>query len=341
MNKLTSLAVTLALLAPLLGCQLTLDSDLDVSTKQDIRLHPEGRLEPFYYDTWGFNGTRLGEFIRPTDLALDRRGELYVIDSGNLRVQVFTPQGEVTQVYDYNFGGGERAYRPDDIAVNKQDHIYLADRNAGTVFKFTDPSQAYAVTETSVNISGDGRLKRDDNTIQGLANAPSIPGALAANWAGELMVASGSELWEFDGSGNSINLYTLSGAGAEELLDIVYDYDRSMWAVTRSGTILHLDYRGRLLDSFETPAREPLALDADGGVVALVDGFNNTLYLYHESGKLLEEIQDVTTEGLVLLNPEGVALDYDNRRLYLANTAAHTIEIFDLEVWEPAEAALD
>ncbi len=335
---LRRIAVTMSLLLLVGACQLTLDSNLDVSTKQDFRLHADGDVDPIHHATWGFNGTRLGELINPTDLALSRRGNLYVLDSGNLRVQVFTPQGEVTQAYDYNFGGGERTFRPDDLAVSEQDHVYLADAAGGTVFKFTDVSTAFVVTETTVNISGSGRLRRDDATIQGMANAPSIPAALGANWAGELVVASGEELWEFDGRGNFINLYTLTGGGGGEIVDLAVDYDRSIWGVTRDGTVLHLDFRGRLLDSFETPLREPMALDCDGGVLALADGFDSALYLYHESGRQLFVAEAVTPEGVVLLNPEGIALDYDNQRLYLANTGSHTIEVFDLEVWQPAEA---
>ena len=72
-------------------------------------------------------------------------------------------------------------------------------------------------------------------------------------------------------------------------------------------------------------------------MVAVADGWNEGLYLYHEDGDLLYEALVTADDGTPLLSPEGIALDFDNRRLYLANTGSHTIEVFELEVWEPAE----
>lgn len=322
------------------ACQLTLDTSQKLSGKEDVRLHPEGTVRVYHDGTWGYNGTRLGELINPTDLALDYFGNLMVLDAGNLRVQVFDPAGRVTRQYDYNFGGGERAFRPTDVAVSHQDDVYLADPSAGTVFKFTDVSTAFVVTESYATTAGTGLLQRDDNTLSGISDAPSVPKALAANWAGELWIASGEELYEFDGRGNLNRVHTPLGddlGGRPEVADMVMDFDRSIWVLTEDGVVVHLDYRGRVLSSFSTGLRPPFALDCDGGVVAIADAWNDGLYLYHESGNLLYETRVTAADGTPLLSPEGIALDFDNRRLYLANTGSHTIEVFDLEVWEPAE----
>jgi DNA-binding beta-propeller fold protein YncE len=336
--KRTGLAVLPLLL--LVACQLTLEGGGGLTGKEDERLHPDGTVGVYHYDTWGFNGTRLGELINPTDLALDYFGDLMVLDVGNLRVQVFDPAGRVIQQYDYDFGGGERAFRPTDLAVSNQDNVYLADPSAGTVFKFTDVSTAFVVTESYPATAGTGRLKRDDNTLSGISGAPSVPGALAANWAGELWIASGEELYEFDGRGNLTQVYSPLGddlGGHTEVSDMSMDYDRSLWVLTQDGLVVHVDYRGRVISSFPTGLRPPFALDCDGGVIAIADGWNDGFRLYHENGRLLYETEVTADDGTALLSPEGIALDYDNRRLYLANTGSHTIEVFELEVWEPAE----
>jgi sugar lactone lactonase YvrE len=336
--------VLVALAAAFTSCQLTLEAGEGLSGKEDVRLHPGGTVRVYHHATWGYNGTRLGELINPTDLALDYFGNLMVLDAGNLRVQVFDPAGRVTQQYDYNFGGVERAFRPTDVAVSHQDDVYLADPAAGTVFKFTDVSTAFVVTESYPATAGTGLLQRDDSTLSGIGDAPSVPEALAANWAGELWIASGEELYEFDGRGNLTQVYTPLGddlGGRPEVADMVMDFDRSLWVLTEDGVVVHIDYRGRVLSSFSTGLRPPFALDCDGGVVALADGWNDGLYLYHENGGLLYETRVTADDGTPLLSPEGIALDFDNRRLYLANTGSHTIEVFELEVWEPAEPAAD
>src|SRR4030042_1388885 len=136
--KSTGLAALRLLL--IAACQLPMVGGGGLTGKEDVRLHPEGTVGVYHYAAWGYNGTRLGELINPTDLALDYFGDLMVLDAGNLRVQVFDPTGRVIQQYDYDFGGGERAFRPTALAVSHQDDVYLADPSAGTVFKFTDGS---------------------------------------------------------------------------------------------------------------------------------------------------------------------------------------------------------
>ncbi|MCD4734149.1 hypothetical protein K8R78_07940 [bacterium] len=105
--------------------------------------------------------------------------------------------------------------------------------------------------------------------------------------------------------------------------------------------VYHIDYRARITDSFDTMLNSPAALAADGGLIAVVDDLDNIIQLYREDGRPLDEMELSADDGTVLLQPAGVALNYEDRLLYLANTGSHTIEIFDLDVWEPAEATAD
>jgi len=55
------------------------------------KFDPSGR----YLDQWGSSGDAEGQFNRPSGIAVDPDGNIYVCDWGNERVQVLSPSGQV------------------------------------------------------------------------------------------------------------------------------------------------------------------------------------------------------------------------------------------------------
>ncbi|MGB5081664.1 MAG: 6-bladed beta-propeller [Burkholderiales bacterium] len=86
----------------------------------------------------GRRGKEPGEFNFPRDLAVGRGGELYVVDSGNFRVQVFGRDGK----YLRSFGGVGRQFgnfsRPKEIAADAEGNLYVVDTAFGN-FQIFDP----------------------------------------------------------------------------------------------------------------------------------------------------------------------------------------------------------
>jgi DNA-binding beta-propeller fold protein YncE len=97
---------------------------------------------------WGKPGSGPGEFhfisADPTvptavegQITVGPDGKVYVSDSGNLRVQVFTPHGQfVRQFGSYGSGKGQ-LLRPFHLAVDATGDVYVADDQAGTLSKFS------------------------------------------------------------------------------------------------------------------------------------------------------------------------------------------------------------
>lgn len=77
--------------------------------------------------TIGKRGSEKGEFNFPTNIALDRKGRLYVTDTINHRVQIFDPEGNFVETFG---GQGRRRgdfLKPKGIALDPWDNIYVTD----------------------------------------------------------------------------------------------------------------------------------------------------------------------------------------------------------------------
>jgi 6-bladed beta-propeller len=97
---------------------------------------------------WGKPGTGPGEFrfiafspTTPTDvagkIAAGSNGLVYVSDSGNARLQVFTRQGRFVRQFG-SFGSGKGQFlRPFDVAADNAGNVYVADDQVENVSKFS------------------------------------------------------------------------------------------------------------------------------------------------------------------------------------------------------------
>ena len=97
---------------------------------------------------WGKPGSGPGEFdfisaepTVPTDvhaqIAVGPDGKVYVSDSGNARVQVFTPQGRFVRQFG-SFGSGKGQFlQPYHLAADATGDVYVADDQARTLSKFS------------------------------------------------------------------------------------------------------------------------------------------------------------------------------------------------------------
>lgn len=82
----------------------------------------------------GSFGKGVGEFDHPTGICLDEDGNIYVTDTGNYRIQAFTPEGQSILCFGEGFGalGG---------IVSWDSKILVVDRTRGLVLAFTREGQ--------------------------------------------------------------------------------------------------------------------------------------------------------------------------------------------------------
>ena len=92
--------------------------------------------------TFGHKGSDKGQFVWPWDVACDRYGNVYVADSGNHRIQVFTAEGKFLRMFGGRGRGRGELCDPRGVTVDTNDLVYVS--NEGTdhcVLVFTSEGQ--------------------------------------------------------------------------------------------------------------------------------------------------------------------------------------------------------
>ena len=120
--------------------------------------------------------------LRPAGLAIEKNGNLIVVDSGNNRLQVFSPDGKfVAKCGGPGKNPGE-FNQPWGITLDKDGNIYVADwKNhriqklspagkplmcLGSYGKITEPENSYAVTTLGPFVSGESEKAGQPRTDQ-------------------------------------------------------------------------------------------------------------------------------------------------------------------------------
>ncbi len=88
---------------------------------------PTSDLRPLFLSSFGHPGTGPGEFNRPEGLCVDDQDRIYVADSCNHRIQVFSSAGKFIRAYGRpGVGKGELSY-PYDICVDHGGRQYVCE----------------------------------------------------------------------------------------------------------------------------------------------------------------------------------------------------------------------
>ena len=68
-----------------------------------------------------------GTFQGPTNVAVDRKGIVYVADTLIYRIQIFDPAGTFVRVFGVQGDSPGEFIRPKGVAVDSEGHVYVAD----------------------------------------------------------------------------------------------------------------------------------------------------------------------------------------------------------------------
>ncbi len=81
--------------------------------------------------------TEEGEFAKPTNVAVDKDGNVYVADTWNNRIEIFDADGEFIRAWGKNGDGPGYFARPKGVAIDSDGHVWVADSVEDRVQVFT------------------------------------------------------------------------------------------------------------------------------------------------------------------------------------------------------------
>ena len=201
-----------------------------------------------------------GQFIEPYALATDSSGNVFVVDSGNDRVQVFDANGNFLHKWALSFVSRAIAITNDDTVYVAGDHTVLAYETNGTLRDSFSSFCRLGDGAGCIDPDGDGPLELGDGQLfqfvgmMGGSNRGIFvadDGNARIQWlrkSGDFRAKWGSPCCLFDG----IGCVDPDGAGPLELGDGQFCGPTGV-AVHTSGDILVAEYANARVQRFDCP----------------------------------------------------------------------------------------
>lgn len=214
-----------------------------------------------YGSKWGSAGSGNGQFNNPAQLARDKSGNVYVVDSNNYRIQKFSSTGQFITKWG-GFGSGNGQFRtPAGIAVSDSGRVYVSDSGNNRIQEFD--ANGKFISKWGQQGSGQDQL----NNPTGLA--------LGSNDTLFVCDTGNHRIQKF----NTIGKH-LSGWGGYGVLPAV-------WQVSSFVSTYPSDPNTD--DSYKKRFNNPSGVVVKDGAVYVADTGNNRIMKYDEDGSFLSQ----------------------------------------------------
>jgi sugar lactone lactonase YvrE len=280
---------------------------------------------PGYASSFGTPGSTNGKFEHPGDVVADSKGNLWVADTYNHRIQKFHPSGEFMLQVNVSGGGEGQPLHPSGLAVDAKDNVYVADWASNRIEEFSS-SGAY-VRRIGSTGSGNGQL--------------SGPEDVAIDAKGNIWVSDtwNGRLEEFDAAGAFVRVAGSHGSGTGQLgqpcgLDI--DAKGNIWVADwqnnrvsefneTGGFVRQFGSEGTGNGAFNRP--DAIAVDGQGGIW-VGDQDNGRLEEFNEAGEYLAQIGSPGSGNgqFSFLYPMGIEIDATRGNMWVTDTRNNRVQ---------------
>ncbi len=240
-----------------------------------------------YVSSFGSSGTGSGQFTKPTGIARDAKGNLWVLDYWEPRVEKFNEAGE----FQFSFGTtgtkNGQLYDPSGIAIDSEGHIWVTDLGGSG-------ARVQEFSEGGSYVSSFGKEGSKDGEL-------SHPEAITFDSKGNIWVADccDGRIQEFTTKGKFIKKIGVHGTAEGQIwspLGIAFDTSGNLWVADFGNKrIEELTEEGEFLTEFGTKGtgdgefKGPgaLSIDSEGHIWVVDDEGNNRVEEFTQSGEFL------------------------------------------------------
>jgi DNA-binding beta-propeller fold protein YncE len=248
---------SVALLLVIVAC----NSNMPAATPMPIQFSPTAAVIPSTHEgsagsvefVWSMTGEP-NRFDAPSGLATDIQGNLYVLDAGNHRIQVFDANGRfVTMWGKQGSAPGEFNFLRADgnkigaVVLDSYENIYVADNANQRMQKFDN--RGVFLMEWGSHGTGDGQFLS--------------PVGVAVDLQGNIYVIDDGrdDIQKFDCTGRFLLKWGSHGAGDGQFNDtgrLTVDQEGNLYVADFANhRIQKFDGQGRLLAKWGAPGKEP------------------------------------------------------------------------------------
>ncbi len=282
---------------------------------------------PLVYSTeFGSAGTGNGQFSHPGALALDTKGNLWVADEGNNRIEEFNAKGEFIRTFGTAGSGNGQLNGPDGIAVDAHENAWVVDHRNHRIEEFNEKGEFVRAFGSSGTANGQ---------FSGAG-----PEGVAIDGHGNVWVSDtyDGRLQEFNEKGEFIKIVGTKGSAEGDL------GEPEGLAINASGNVYVADWLNNRVEEFTEGGgyvrefgsegtangqfKKPYAISTDSnGNVWVADTQNDRVQKFSAAGEYLSKFGSVGTGAgqLSFSFPIGVVADPAGD-VWVTSPGANTVE---------------
>ncbi|KAK2156337.1 hypothetical protein LSH36_216g06073 [Paralvinella palmiformis] len=266
---------------------------------------------------FGQQGTGEGTFNSPRAVTVNKRGELYIADTGNRVIQKLDPDGNF--LYQFEISNGVDDNSTCDLALCCNEDLIVCTETA--VSKSNNPK----VAQTILIYTTDGQLKdKFNNTSMKCALC------IAANQHDEIILSDYRcrSLFMHHYNGQFLRKIGNEGTFNHPSFICVTDDDCIIVSDTNTHTIQVFSREGRFLRQFgkagkkKGELKQPFGVACDGEYILVVDSGNNRIQVFTKNGTFVSTLD---SHDDPMNQPRGLAITGDGH-VYVADRDNHCIK---------------